>query len=124
VSYKPYLCQQFTICYDLYLEICRRTGKRVLAVLGRSDPKWRLKHACPACMYELVDEEELTYHFLFTMDGGESLRRVLGKMAAKYPLAIVDELLDMFGKGMGLGYDIGCHFEATIKNSRLSDQAK
>jgi uncharacterized protein YrzB (UPF0473 family) len=32
-------------------------------------------------MYELVDEEELIFRFLFTMDGGESLRRVLGKTA-------------------------------------------
>ncbi|KAF7371734.1 hypothetical protein MVEN_00029900 [Mycena venus] len=43
---------------------------------------------------------------------------------AKYPLAIVDELLDMFGKKLGLGYNIGCHFEATIKKSLLSEQAK
>ncbi|KAF7371676.1 hypothetical protein MVEN_00023800 [Mycena venus] len=43
---------------------------------------------------------------------------------AKYPLAIVDELLDMFGKNLGIGYDIGCHFEATIKKSLLSERAK
>ncbi|KAF7335046.1 hypothetical protein MVEN_02254900 [Mycena venus] len=42
----------------------------------------------------------------------------------KYPLAIVDELLDMFGKKLGIGYDIGCHFEATIKKSLLSEQPK
>ncbi|KAJ7931898.1 hypothetical protein B0H13DRAFT_2308282 [Mycena leptocephala] len=46
-----------------------------------------------------------------------------GKLA-KYPLSIVDALLDTFGKKLGIGYDIGCHFEATIKNSGLSDRAK
>ncbi|KAJ7912620.1 hypothetical protein B0H13DRAFT_2250917 [Mycena leptocephala] len=43
---------------------------------------------------------------------------------AKYPLVIADDLLNTFGKKVGLGYDIGCHFEATIRNSKLSDRAK
>jgi hypothetical protein len=43
---------------------------------------------------------------------------------AKYPLVIADDLLNTFGKKVGLGYDIGCHFEATIWNSKLSDRAK
>ncbi|KAJ6493110.1 hypothetical protein C8R45DRAFT_1095624 [Mycena sanguinolenta] len=43
---------------------------------------------------------------------------------AKYPLAIVDKLLDAFGLKIGGGYDIGCHFETTINNSDLGDKAR
>ena len=43
---------------------------------------------------------------------------------AKYPLAIVDALLDAFGLKIGGGYDIGCDFETTIKNSDLGDKAR
>ncbi|KAJ7191133.1 hypothetical protein GGX14DRAFT_537905 [Mycena pura] len=43
---------------------------------------------------------------------------------AKYPLAVVQELLDVFGMKLGAGYDIGCHFDATVRNSQLGDQAR
>jgi uncharacterized protein YrzB (UPF0473 family) len=74
--YRPYLCQQFSIAYDLYLDIRRRTDERVMKVLGR-DSTWRMKHTCPACMYKLVGEDQLIFHMLTTMDGNDSLKRVL-----------------------------------------------
>ncbi|KAJ7640652.1 hypothetical protein B0H17DRAFT_1163952 [Mycena rosella] len=43
---------------------------------------------------------------------------------AKYGLAIADSLLDAFGPDFGFGYDIGCRFEETIKNSPLGPKAK
>lgn len=43
---------------------------------------------------------------------------------AKYPLAVVKELLDTFGMKIGAGYDVGCHFEATIAHSELGDAAR
>jgi hypothetical protein len=43
---------------------------------------------------------------------------------AKYPLAVVKELLDAFGMKLGAGYDVGCHFQATVANSELADEAK
>ncbi|KAJ7041444.1 hypothetical protein C8F04DRAFT_1177279 [Mycena alexandri] len=43
---------------------------------------------------------------------------------AKYPLAMIDELLDAYAKRFGLGYDVGCHLEETIKKSDLSKKAK
>jgi hypothetical protein len=46
-----------------------------------------------------------------------------GAFRAKYPLAVVKELLNVFGMKLGVGYDIGCHFEATVANSELSDEA-
>ncbi|KAJ7833444.1 hypothetical protein B0H14DRAFT_2364292 [Mycena olivaceomarginata] len=43
---------------------------------------------------------------------------------SKYPLAVVEVLLDTFGLKLGGGYDIGCHFESTLKNSELGDKAR
>ncbi|KAF8182177.1 hypothetical protein K438DRAFT_1491090, partial [Mycena galopus ATCC 62051] len=43
---------------------------------------------------------------------------------AKYPLAVVKELLGAFGMKLGAGYVVGCHFQATIANSELGDEAK
>ncbi|KAJ6457334.1 hypothetical protein C8R45DRAFT_1056376 [Mycena sanguinolenta] len=228
VAYHPYLCQQYSITYDLYLDIRRRTDEHVLHALSQ-DSSWRLKHACPACMYKLDGEEALIFDMLTTMDGNDSLKQVLrdkstmsqqeaGKPTlansserkddrdagngyyisrehspcsqrrgmsevlimfciqdgenpcadrwknmindvtskmwgifdetgiflalcrhgfvlviadmiksgelAKYPLAVVKELLDAFGMKLGAGYDVGCHFEATIANSELGDLAR
>ncbi|KAJ7867193.1 hypothetical protein B0H14DRAFT_3441890 [Mycena olivaceomarginata] len=76
VAYRPFLCQQFSIAYDLYLDIRRRVDERVMLLLGR-DSKWRMKHACPACMYKLEGEDKLIFDMLTTMDGNDSLKRVL-----------------------------------------------
>ncbi|KAF8142372.1 hypothetical protein K438DRAFT_1995058 [Mycena galopus ATCC 62051] len=70
VPYRPYLCQQFSIAYDLYLELRRRTDEQVMKALGR-DSKWRLRHACPACTYKLEGEDALIFDMLTTMDGND-----------------------------------------------------
>lgn len=44
--------------------------------LGR-DKSWRLKHVCPACTYKLEGEDKLIFDMLTTMDGNDSLKRVL-----------------------------------------------
>jgi hypothetical protein len=75
-AYRPYLCQQFSIAYDLYLDIRRRTDECIMLLLGR-DSKWRMKHTCPACMYKLEGEDKLIFDMLTTMDGNDSLKRVL-----------------------------------------------
>ncbi|KAJ7803507.1 hypothetical protein B0H14DRAFT_3091958 [Mycena olivaceomarginata] len=225
VPYRPYLCQQFSIAYDLYLDLRRRTEERMMKALGR-DSSWRLKHACPACTYKLEGEDAMIFEMLVTMDGNDSLKRVLrrekvasemgepvlgrsrervdnrdagdgyylqrerverwvrdrvadrlpmeptgednpcadrwknmindvtSKMwgifdetgiflalcrhgfvlvladmiksgeLAKYPLAVVEELLDAFGMKLGVGYDIGCHFGATVASSELGNEAR
>ncbi|KAG6864435.1 hypothetical protein C0993_008883, partial [Termitomyces sp. T159_Od127] len=43
---------------------------------------------------------------------------------AKYPLAVVNKLLDVFGTCIGSGYDIGCKFGTTIANSPLGPCAR
>jgi hypothetical protein len=43
---------------------------------------------------------------------------------AKYPLAIVETLLDAFGSNIGGGYDIGCKFGITLARSELGPRAQ
>ncbi|KAJ7220952.1 hypothetical protein C8J57DRAFT_1440381 [Mycena rebaudengoi] len=232
VAFKPYLSQQFSVSYDLYLDLRTRTETRVKKVLGRDAPDCRLKTTCPACTYKLEGEADLIFDMLVTMDGNDSLKRVLRKEhcdyddngkplpsaskerkdprvdtagkdyylsretvdlwakerlaelakapepqdpaeknlcqerwknlseditsrmwgvfdetgvflalcrhgfvllladmvrsgeLAKYPLAIVDALLDAFGPKLGVGYDIGCGFGTTVRNSPLGKKAK
>ncbi|KAJ7609967.1 hypothetical protein FB45DRAFT_982293 [Roridomyces roridus] len=207
VEFQSYLTQQFSIAYDLYLDILRRCDRRVLDVLGRDSPSWRMKNACPACMYELEGEDNLIFRILTAMDGNDSLKRILrrdkddrsksselrddrdagdgffltrekvdrwakdgvaqmlpmapneaGKKSpctdkwqnmihdiflclcrhgfallvvdmiqsrelSKYPLAISYELMKHLGERLGAGYDVACHFETTVFDSELGDEA-
>ncbi|KAJ7609854.1 hypothetical protein FB45DRAFT_761689 [Roridomyces roridus] len=69
--------QHFSIAFDLYLDLRRRTETQVLRSLGRDSPAWRMKNCCPACTYKLQGEDELIFSMLVTMDGNDSLKRVL-----------------------------------------------
>ncbi|KAJ7835428.1 hypothetical protein B0H13DRAFT_2240085 [Mycena leptocephala] len=216
MAFRPYSTQQFSTCFDVYLEILKNVDDRVKKALGRDAPDWRLKNGCPACTYKLEGEMKLIFEMLVTMDGNNSLKRkrggserpdprtadaggtyflsrekvdwftkeMLAQFAkaprsdnleedsgcqerwknmseeltsrmwgifdetgiflclcrhgfvllvadmvrsgelAKYGLAITDALLDAFGPDLGEGYDIGCEFETTIKNSPIGDKAR
>ena len=41
----------------------------------------------------------------------------------KYGLTIINQLLLVFSKGLGLDYDIACSFKATIKKSSIAEAA-
>lgn len=75
----PYLSQQFSVCFDLYLETLGNVDQRVAKELGRDRPDWRLKNCCPACTYKLEGEEKLIFSMLLAMDGNDSLKRILRK---------------------------------------------
>ncbi|KAG1888001.1 uncharacterized protein F5891DRAFT_1218431 [Suillus fuscotomentosus] len=226
-EFHRHLSCQFSIAFDLYLQVRRCVAAMVAKSLRRDSPDWRLKHVCPACTYELVDEEDLTFKLLYAMDGNDSLKRVLrwsldhdgeslgpsselptgqqltsdrylprtfvnqfasdisdttavdniiveneptdnscagrwknmddaktkkawgiydetgifvavcrhgfslviadmvqsGELA-KYPLAVVSKLMDVFGKQLGGGYDIGCQFKTTLDNSSIGPLAR
>jgi hypothetical protein len=77
VPFRPYLSQQFSISYDLYLSIREDVERRVRVALGRDSPNWRLRHTCPACSYKLEGEADLIFKMLITMDGNDSLKRIL-----------------------------------------------
>ncbi|KAJ7175601.1 hypothetical protein C8R46DRAFT_1160846 [Mycena filopes] len=213
---------------DVYLAVLKSTKLRVMRALGRDDPKWCIKNNCASCTYKLEDEEPLTFSMMTTMDGNNSLKRVLRKEPqdfdeqgdplpgvsserfdprtteaggdyfiprervnmwdrerlkdmgraktvedksacedrwknlgddgskkmwavydetgiflclcrhgsvltcadmvrsgelSKYPLAVVEELLDAFGAGIAGGFDVGCGLATTLWNSPLGSRA-
>ncbi|KAJ7236142.1 hypothetical protein C8J57DRAFT_1530243 [Mycena rebaudengoi] len=81
VPFQPYLMQQFSIAYDLYLDLRRRTDHKVQEALGQ-DVTWRRRNPCPCCMYKLEGEGTLIFEMLTTMDGNDSLKRVLRREPA------------------------------------------
>ncbi|KAG2136207.1 hypothetical protein BD769DRAFT_1626952 [Suillus cothurnatus] len=220
VGFHRHLSCQFSIGFDLYLQIRRCVAAMVAESLRCDSPDFRLKHTCPACTYTLTDEPKLTFSLLYAMDGNDSLKRVLrrsldtddclgtsselptgqqlesnrylshtfvdqfaqdstaaddevihsenlceghwknmddAKMKkawgiydetgifvavcchgfsllvadmvqsgelAKYPLAVISKLLDVFGSNLGGRYDIGCQFKTTLDNSSLGPLAR
>lgn len=68
--------QQFSAAFDVYLEILHRVDTRVNVAIKRDAPEYRLRHACPPCMYRLVDEAHLLLSFLCSIDGNNSLKLV------------------------------------------------
>ena len=74
VAFTRYLSRQFSIAFNVYLDIRRCVDLLVQAELNRDSPDWRLRHGCPACTYKLRDEKPLLFALLFTMDGNDSLR--------------------------------------------------
>ncbi|KAG2343102.1 hypothetical protein BDR05DRAFT_976169 [Suillus weaverae] len=79
VQFYAYLSHQFSIALDIYLQILASVNMLVYEVLLRGDPHWRLKHACPACMYKLQGEVPMKFSLLYAMDGNDSLKQVLKK---------------------------------------------
>ncbi|KAF8229074.1 hypothetical protein L208DRAFT_1288400 [Tricholoma matsutake] len=233
VLFHPYLGQQFLISFDLYLLIHEKVHERMIIALECDSLDWRLWHTCPACSYKLKGKGDLIFKMLITMDGNDSLKRIIrqdppaapgegepepegpqvgdsrelpdsrrasgdyllsreqvdqwakamlmemlsvpeedieenpcisrwanminkittrmwgisdemgiflalcrhgfvlvvGDMVqsgelSKYPLAVVEVLLEMFGPGIGGGYDIGCKFGTTLNHSELGPQAR
>lgn len=84
-AFRPYLSQQFSICYDLYIQIRDEAKLKVDSALGRDIPQWRLRNACPACTYKLEGESKLIFDMLCTMDGNDSLKRILRREPAPLP---------------------------------------
>jgi hypothetical protein len=75
LPYRQYLAEQFSIAYDVYLEILHCVDKKIQVVLGCDTPNWRVLNACPLCMYQLNDEPKLKFSIMCEVDGGNSLKR-------------------------------------------------
>jgi hypothetical protein len=71
---QPYLTTQFSVAYDIYLEIIHHVQQHLQASLGQDMPDWRLLNACPACFYKLWDEPTLEFDWLISIDGNNSLK--------------------------------------------------
>ncbi|KAJ7707057.1 hypothetical protein B0H14DRAFT_3643874 [Mycena olivaceomarginata] len=59
----------------MYLSIRAEVDRHVKAALGRDTPNWRLKNACPACIYKLEGETPLKLPLITTQDGNNPMKR-------------------------------------------------
>lgn len=88
--------EQFSACYDLYLAVLRNVRSLVRETLGCDTPHWRLKNACPACTYKLKNEPEMKFSMLITMDGNDSLKRILSASTNEYTQNNMKEFSEYF----------------------------
>lgn len=75
VAPRPWLGSQFSVAFDAYLAIRATVDQRVQLALRRHTPNWRLKNACPCCLYRLEGEPSLKIPWMGTGDGNNSLSR-------------------------------------------------
>ncbi|KDQ11426.1 hypothetical protein BOTBODRAFT_114425, partial [Botryobasidium botryosum FD-172 SS1] len=111
VTHTANLVHQFSSAFDIFIHILRVIDRRIACCLKRDDSDWRLKNACPCCSYKVRSILSISYPSasLFTF-----------RNSAKYPLAITRKLLDILGHNLGIGYDIGCAFCATLRRTCLA----
>ncbi|KAF8572888.1 hypothetical protein K439DRAFT_1377120, partial [Ramaria rubella] len=76
VLYQPSLRNKFSDAYDVYVIICTEVQRQVSTMLGQDATDWRLKNACPACIYKLDGEPSLKISMQVTMDGNNTQKHV------------------------------------------------
>ena len=76
VLYRPHYCNQFAAAFDQYAAIRSEVDRRVAKAMGRDEPHWHLKNACPPCTYALENEPPLRFSMQITMDGNNSQKHV------------------------------------------------
>lgn len=79
--FKLSLCRQFSIALDLYIQIRNLVRHDVEIALSRNTPDYRVKHLCPPCTYKLEGEDKLKFSILYTVDGNDSLKRIVRREA-------------------------------------------
>ncbi|KAG1722975.1 hypothetical protein EDB19DRAFT_1593266, partial [Suillus lakei] len=80
-----YVNTQFSDAYDVYLEILHRVDSLIKAALKCDTQDWRLLTLCPCCCYKLDDEDNMTFEWLATIDGNNSLKRWLSSIYGTSP---------------------------------------
>ncbi|KAI9060960.1 hypothetical protein FKP32DRAFT_1678555 [Trametes sanguinea] len=76
IPYRPTYRTAIADAFDTYLTIQRLISDRIMKSLGRDEPDWRARNACPACSYALHDEKPPHFSRLICMDGNNSLKRL------------------------------------------------
>lgn len=76
VPFRRTLVDQFSIAFDVYLDILHGVDILINGALQRNTPNWRMLNVCPPCLYHLEDEVQLKPALLATMDGNQSLKLV------------------------------------------------
>ncbi|KAI6017877.1 hypothetical protein EDC04DRAFT_2576626, partial [Pisolithus marmoratus] len=75
MPYHPYLFQQLTQAFDMYLEIIHHINQKIQVAHYHNTQEWRLRNECPACFYHVKDELTLTFDWLVSIDGNNSLKQ-------------------------------------------------
>ncbi|KAI6113194.1 hypothetical protein EV401DRAFT_2058779 [Pisolithus croceorrhizus] len=83
VTFQCYLSHQFTIAFNLYLQIHAHMDSIMSQVLQWDSEDWCLKHACAACTYKLTGEPKLKFKLLYAMDGNDLLKHILWHLPDK-----------------------------------------
>jgi hypothetical protein len=76
ISIRPYVFQQFSIAYDVYIDILSGVSHQVSTELGRAEGGWRVRNCCPACNNRLEGEPKLLFSQLGCYDGNNSAKRI------------------------------------------------
>lgn len=75
MPYCPYLHKQLSVTFDIYLDIIHYVEQQIQKALKRDTPDWWLHNEYPACFYHLKDELLLTFDWLVSIDGNNSLKQ-------------------------------------------------
>ncbi|KZP11838.1 hypothetical protein FIBSPDRAFT_913520 [Athelia psychrophila] len=94
--YARYRSRQFSIAYDLYLEIRTNIHSRINKALNREDPNWNIRHICPACMNKVQGEPEMRFSMLWAMDGNDSLKRFERRAAPDEDGSLLGQSVESF----------------------------
>ncbi|KAG1773753.1 hypothetical protein EV702DRAFT_921350, partial [Suillus placidus] len=78
VTYFQQLREQFSIAFDVYLNILRCVCLRIDQSLDRDHENWPMSGACPCCTFEQPNEPILIPRCLHCMDGNFSAKRLDG----------------------------------------------
>ncbi|KAG6379623.1 hypothetical protein JVT61DRAFT_10136 [Boletus reticuloceps] len=78
ITYTHHLRVQFSVAFDVYLDILRRIRCALDQALGRVGLQWKLRGACPCCAFSQPDEPVLIPARLHSMDGNQSAKRLDG----------------------------------------------
>lgn len=76
------------------------------------------RHSFVLLIADMVRSGELYVFTVCSTDDANFLLR------SKYPLALLDRLLNVIGKDIAMGYDVGCGFGTTVARSPLGEKAK
>ncbi|KAI6097730.1 hypothetical protein EV401DRAFT_2062145 [Pisolithus croceorrhizus] len=87
-AYVKTLCDlhgmsQFSIAFDVYLQLIANVDSLVDKVLHCNSPNWHLKHCCLACTYTLEGEQPLQFSIQYALDGNDSLKHIQCKLLSE-----------------------------------------
>ncbi|KAI0366036.1 hypothetical protein BV20DRAFT_1056040 [Pilatotrama ljubarskyi] len=76
VLFRTIFAEQFSIAFDVYLDILHGVDSRVDVLLSHDTPEWHMLNACAPCLYRLEDEPPLEYDLLVAVNGNSSLKLI------------------------------------------------